>query len=80
MSRNKPAPESRPKTSPEIDMNTPATFSRVRISLTALALLLLTASLSTGFIWVSNLRAEDEYRQMIYNISTAMGENPACYE
>ena len=56
-------------------MNTLTTSRRVRISLTTLALLLLTASVSYGFIWVSNLREEDEYRQMIYNISKAMGEN-----
>ena len=52
----------------------------VRVVLGTLALLLITAAVSYGFVWRAEVRQQEEFRLMIYNISKAMGETQACNE
>ncbi len=49
-------------------------------SAAVLALLLAVAAGAYGFVWWSEVRAATEYREMIYNISKAMGDIPACLD
>ena len=42
--------------------------------------ILITAAVSYGFVWQGEIRQQDEYRLMIYNISKAMGDVPACMD
>ncbi len=45
-----------------------------------LALVLFTSAVSYGFVWQAEVHERDQYRQMIYDISKAMGENEPCFE
>ena len=53
---------------------------RRKVSLILLGLMLATAAVSYGFVWHAEMRAQEEYRLMIYNISKAMGETQGCYD
>lgn len=52
----------------------------LRRKLVVLTLLLCVASLSYGFAMWKEAQAGAEYRQMIYDISKAMGESPGCMD
>ncbi len=61
-------------------MKTRIRLSRWTLPLLVLAALMASASVSYGYAWFAKLRAEDEYKQMIYNISMTMGEHPSCID
>ena len=52
----------------------------LHILLGLLGAMLVTAAVSYGFVWRAEVRQQEEYRLMIYNISKAMGDNPACID
>lgn len=75
----------RPSNGESIMMNfqkyqAPGRRSSRRVMWGLLALMLIAAAVSYGFVWRAEVRQEEEYRSIIYNITKAMGETEGCYD